>query len=113
MYSDQYGFRKKYSTINAITKCTVDTINALENKDSVLAVFLDLSKAFDTIDHKILLMKMDFYGVRGIALEWFRSYLHGRNQYVNYNGSDSSLKNIVCGVPQYLCFRTPAFYFVH
>ena len=60
--NNQYGFREKHSTINAITALTSDVIKALENKDSVLSVFLDLSKAFNTIDHQILLYKLEFYG---------------------------------------------------
>ena len=72
----------------------------MENKQYTLSVFLDLSKAFDTIDHKILLGKLDWYGVRGVALEWFKSYLDRRKQYVQYKSSKSSTEIIPCGVPQ-------------
>ena len=65
--NNQNGFREKHSTINAITALTGDVIKALENKDSVLSVFLDLNKAFDTIDHQILLHKLEFYGIRGTS----------------------------------------------
>jgi hypothetical protein len=61
---------------------------------------LDLSKAFDTIDHSILIYKLKYYGVRGIALEWFKSYLSGRKQFVEYNGTSSAEQEISCGVPQ-------------
>ena len=63
-------------------------------------VFLDFSEAFDTVDHSILLLKLQHYGIRGIALEWFKSYLDNRKQYVTYNGTKSDLQKVICGVPQ-------------
>ena len=65
-----------------------------------LGLFIDLSKAFDTLDHAILIDKLEFYGVRGCALNWFRSYLSNRRRYVDYNGVQSSLLHIPSGVPQ-------------
>ena len=87
VYASQYGFRKNRST-------------AIENKQSTLSVFLDLSKAFDTIDHNILLHKLECYGVRGLALNWFQSCLTDRKQYVLYNNVQSQTLDITCGVPQ-------------
>ena len=63
-----------------------------------LGLFIDLSKAFDTVDHEILYIK--FYGHRGIALEWLRSYLSNRSQFGQFNGFSSAPKHILCGVPQ-------------
>ena len=99
-YSNQYGFRQKHSTTHAITKLITDTVQALDNKESVLSVFLDFSKAVDTIDDAALLNKLEFFGIRGIALEWFRDYLRERKQYVSYNGIQSKTLNSMCGVPQ-------------
>jgi retron-type reverse transcriptase len=73
---------------------------AVDNKEFSVGVFIDLSKAFDTLNHDILLNKLEFYGVRGITLELFKSYLNNRRQFVFYNGASSCLKQIVCGVPQ-------------
>lgn len=78
----------------------VDTINTAVEKDkTTIGIFLDLSKAFDTIDHGILLYELEYYGFRGIVLEWFKSYLSNRTQFVSYNGCNSDAQNIVCGVP--------------
>ena len=79
----------------------IDKINnAVEEKKSSTGIFLDLSKAFDTIDHNILLYKMDNYGFGGIVYEWFKSYLSNRKQYVSVDSNRSDLQHIICGVPQ-------------
>ena len=75
-------------------------IKSLENGEYVIGVFLDFSKAFDTVDHSILLTKLFHYGIRDKALQWFESYLTERSQYVTYNNISSSSKIIKCGVPQ-------------
>ena len=99
-FSNQYGFRKNHSTIQAVTKIITDIIESNENRETIMSVFLDLSKAFDTINHKLLLSKLEFYGIRGIALDWFKSYLANRKQYVIYNNKTSDNLDITCGVPQ-------------
>ena len=71
----QYGFRAKHSTIQAITEMYTDIIESFDNKSMTIATFLDLSKAFDTIDHNIIINKLKTYGIRGVALKWFKSYL--------------------------------------
>ena len=62
--------------------------------------FIDLKKAFDTVNHQILLKKLEHYGIRGIPLDWFKSYLSNRKQYVSVNGNTSETLEVTCGVPQ-------------
>ena len=100
LYTRQYGFREKHSTVQAVTELYFDIIDSWENKQYTLATFLDLSKAFDTIDHKILINKLHFYGVRGVALSWFQSYLSERKHFIQYKSYTSPKSSIVCGVPQ-------------
>ena len=100
LYVSQYGFRKLHSTELAALEFTDKIVLNLDKGKLPLAVFLDLSKAFDTIDHSILLNKLKYYGVRGISLYWFQSYLSNRKQCVDYNGSISSFSSISTGVPQ-------------
>ena len=100
LFDDQYGFRPGHSTELALISAINKLYKALEQKDSAVGIFLDLSKAFDTIDHHILLYKLSFYGIRGNALDWFYSYLSNRYQYVYYNNCSSDLSRVKCGVPQ-------------
>ena len=94
----QFGFRPNRSTTDAVCTFISDVMTALDNKQYTLSVLLDLSKAFDTIDHNILLLS--HYGVRGLALDWFRSYLSGRSQFVRYRDANSPCRDVTCGVPQ-------------
>ena len=96
----QYGFRAKCSTEMAILDVLSGIIYAIEKSHFSVNVFLDLSKAFDTVNHDILLSKLEHCGVRGLALDWFRSYLSKRRQFVSYNSHHSTEKIITCGVPQ-------------
>ena len=78
----QFGFRAGHSTSSAITEFIHKVTNAFDNKEIMIGLFLDLSKAFDSLDHSILFKKLECYGFRGIVLEWFKSYLSNRKQYV-------------------------------
>ena len=100
LYHLQFGFRKKHSTIHALIEITESVKRALDNGMIACGVFLDLQKAFDTVNHEILLSKLDHYGVRGSSLDWFRSYLSGRKQFVSILGFESDTKYIEHGVPQ-------------
>jgi len=96
----QYGFRPKHSTHMAINDLYLKVTKDLDNKLHTVGLFLDLSKAFDTLNHNILLDKLNNYGIRGLANEWIKSYLSGRKQYVCFNQHSSKSTNINCGVPQ-------------
>ena len=97
---EQFGFRKSRSTSMAISLLIENLTDANDEKNFTTGVFIDLKKAFDTIDHNILLKKFDHYGIRGIANSWIRSYLSERNQFVSLDDFNSSLMNISFGVPQ-------------
>lgn len=97
---NQFGFRKKISTEMAII-IAIDLITkAIDKKEHVIGLFLDLRKAFDTVNKEILIQKLERYGIRGNALKWFNSYLDGRTQKVKCLGDISDVKDIVIGVPQ-------------
>ena len=100
IYKNQFGFRKNHSTIHALIDITEDIRKAIDNSEFACGIFIDLQKAFDTVDHKILLKKLEHYGIRGIANKWFSSYLTNRKQFVTISGYDSSIANIYFGVPQ-------------
>ena len=96
----QFGFRKNNSTNFALIDLINKITTAIDNKEFAIGVFLDLSKAFDTADHSLLLQKLEFYGIRVIALEWFKSYITKRYQCVRYKNKISAKKEMTCGVPQ-------------
>ena len=100
LYNSQYGFRKGHSCELAAMEVTDKIFKYLDDKKLPLAIYLDFSKAFDTINHKILLHKLKYYGVTGVALEWFNDYLTNRKQYVKYKNNTSSEQIITTGVPQ-------------
>lgn len=104
LYQSQYGFRSNMGTIDAITELIGTTLKNLDNKNFSLVIFLDLSKAFDTLDHNILLHKLYHYGIRGTAYNWFDSYLTDRKHSVKIKCENkthySKLQSINTGVPQ-------------
>ena len=100
LYSCHFGFRKGFSTALSLIHLVNSFASAVDRNEFTVGVFLNLSKAFDTLDHRILLAKLEHYGFRGLALEWIKSYLSNRSQYVLFNGICSDPCLIKCGVPQ-------------
>ncbi len=98
--NDQFGFRKKYSTSHALNSLVNQFHDSVEKNEYMIGLFIDLSRAFDTISHKILINKLYKYGIRGIALEWIKDYLLNRKQYVVYHNAKSNMSSVEIGVPQ-------------
>ena len=98
--NSQYGFRPNHATEYATMEFVDRATHDIDTGNIPISIFLDLSKAFDTLDHKILLKKLHYYGIRGVYLEWFSSYLRDRVQYVKYNHKLSHPNKLTTGVPQ-------------
>ena len=98
LHKQQYGFRAKKSTTQAIMQYFL--YKHVDSGNIVFSLFLDFRKAFNCVNHKVLLSKLNTCGVRGITLGWFRSYLTNREQYVSINNVDPNPRVIQCGVPQ-------------
>ena len=100
LFKKKFGFQTGHSTEHVIIQL-VDWINSNFEKDQyTLGVFINFSKDFDTVDHKILIAKLENYGIKGINLVWFKSYLENRKQFIQYHISNTFYKSIICGVPQ-------------
>ena len=100
IYSKQFGFRKGHSTSHALNYSANFLTNSVANRNHTIGIFIDLSKAFDTIDHNKLLVKLDNYGIRGTASALIKSYITGRKQYTTYNNEPSDHEIVTYGVPQ-------------
>ena len=98
IYNLQFGFRHQYSTSYASINITENIIKALD--DGNIGCVVNIQKALDTVDHQILLAKLNHYGIHGVSNDWVKSYLSNHNQYVSINGFDSGLTTINCGAPQ-------------
>ena len=95
-----FGFRKRHSTAHALTSLTEKIKQTVDDGKFGCGIFIDLKKAFDTVNHGILLKKLEHFGVRGVPLDWFTSYLTNRKQYVSVHGNISETLEVGCGVPQ-------------
>ena len=100
LYEHQYGFRNGHSTIHAVITLVETVAKALDTGKIVVGVYLDIRKAFDAIDHPIILRKLYSLGIRGNLYTWIKSYLTNRSQFVMYNNNKSETKYITHGVPQ-------------
>ena len=103
LFPKQSRFRRLYSVVTSLLSCTNDWYKNMDTGKYTALVFIDLKKAFDTVDHDILLKKMQKYGVSGNGLTWFKSYLQDRRQLCKVNGVSSRIEEIHCGVPQGSC----------
>ena len=109
---EQSGFRALHSTVSCLLKCTDDWNSAFDNSEMVGATFIELRKAFDTVDHSLLCGKLERYGARNDKLRWFVSYFAGRKQFCRVNGTDSQVNAVNIGVPQGSCLG-PLLFFVY
>ena len=97
---NQYGFRSAMTTVDCLVDLIDEITKSLDEENYAISIFLDLSEAFDTVNHSILLSKLDVYGKRDIENQWFRSYLNKRKQKVFVNGVESDFLKVNSGVPQ-------------
>ena len=100
LFRNQYGFRKGHSTSFALLHLFEKLSSAIDRREYTVGIYLDLSKAFDTVDFDILFDKLEHYGIRGIALNWIKDYFSRRSQFVQFNEHCSNYYNTKCGVPQ-------------
>jgi hypothetical protein len=92
LYRFQFGFRSNHSTMHSLVSLINNVATAIDRNQIAAGVFIDLSKAFDTLDHEILFTKLQHYGIRGVALQWIKSYFCNREQFVQYNETCSSME---------------------
>ena len=100
IYNKQFGFRSHHSTDHAVLSIIDQVQKAIEDRDYSCGIFLDFSKAFDTVNHNILLSKLEFYGIRGVFKDLFTSYLRNRMQMMSLASVNSDIQTVCCGVPQ-------------
>ena len=98
LYKHQFGFRKNYSTSLALLDIIDECYKNLDQHKKVVGIYFDLQKAFDTVDHGILLHKLYSYGIRGVMYKWLKNYLTGRKQFTAVNNVSSDIGSVLCGV---------------
>ena len=100
LHEMQYGFRQGRSCEHALLKAKQVLLDSLSRRQVSLLLLIDFSKAFDMVEHSILLKKLEHYGIRSEASQWITSYLHNRMQFVSIDGTDSKTRHMQYGVPQ-------------
>ena len=100
IYSLQFGFRQKHSNSHALIHLTDKIREQLGKGNFASGIFVDFQKTFDTLDHQILIQKLNYNGIRGTKKNWLSSYLENRIQFVSINGFNSNVNAICCGVPK-------------
>ena len=100
LFRKQFGFRKGHSTDHALISFIDSIYDSFNQSKYTLGVFIDLSKAFDTVDHNILIDILNSYGMKNNSLKWFSSYLSNRKQFIQAGAIKTSSLDIICGVPQ-------------
>ena len=109
LYASQYGFRKSHSCKHAVGELIANITKGIENGKLTAGIFLDLSKAFDTLEHDVVYKKLELYGLRGVCLDWFKSYLSNRSMLVECKAGEtgatytSESHTVRCGTPQGSC----------
>ena len=111
--TNQFGFRSNQSTEHALISLIETIKKSLDNDEIVCGVFIDLQRAFDNVNHEILLENLNHYGIRSKENNWFRPFLTNRKQYVSINGFFSQTKIVRCGVPQGSTLGPPLFSNLH
>ena len=100
LFEMQYGFRPGRSCEHALLNAQNSLLESLSKRQISLLLLIDFSKAFDMVEHSILIKKLEHYGIRGVAIKWMQSYLSGRKQFVSINGKNSAVRDMQYGVPQ-------------
>ena len=100
LHEKQFGFQSNHSTDHAISQLISEILHSFDENKFTLGVFIDLSKAFDTVNHQILIRKLDHYGIKGTNQKWFNDYLSNRKQFISYDNKTTEMERITCGFPQ-------------
>ena len=95
IYSLQFGFRQNYTTTHALVNATESIRQTLDESSFECGIFVDLQKAFDTVDHKILLHKLEYYGICGVCNDWFKPFLSNHKQFISINSYSSDLMPVI------------------